>query len=512
MPRKKPQSVSVDGRYWVGGEAERAPAVQPDTWGMLAEAVLPSPSVTGQRARLAAEVLADYTCLLVNFVAVSQLRLALDFAIHHAPSMFPQQFLPGPAMGLLLLQGILLTLLGYTERLYQTSLNRSVEEHQVAVGKVVAWSTLMVATATRLVGIHVISTWVVLASAPMNYGAMLGWRQWQRRSAARDTRNGCPTRNVLIVGAGRIAEEVAACLARESTLGRVVRGFLVAEGPIGGDILGTVDDLAKVARAEFVDEIILAIPGQPDMARRVIQEAQKNRLDVKVVPDLLGFELQSATLERFGRVPVLTLHQEPIPALGLFLKRTIDVIGSAAALLTLSPLMTLIALLIKADSRGPILYRAQRVGQKGRKFICHKFRTMGTDADQRKDELRNRNQRQGAFFKIADDPRVTRLGHFLRRYSLDELPQLWNVLKGDMSLVGPRPHPLDDFAHYDLNDLRRLDVTPGITGLWQVTARRDPSFERNMALDLEYIERWDLWMDLRILYRTVAAVLRGTGA
>ena len=479
---------------------------------MLAETVLPNPSVAGQPARLAAEVLADCTCLFVNFVVVSQLRLLLDWATHYVPPVFLQRLLPAPAIGLLLLQGILLTLLGYTERLYETTFNTSIEEHKVAVGKVVAWSTLMVAIAARLLGIHVISAWVVLASAPMNYCAMLGWRQCQLRSIARDTKIGCRTRNVLIVGAGRLAQEVAACLARESALGRVVRGFLVESGPVGGDILGTVDDLAKVARAEFADEIILAIPGQPDMARRLIREAQGNRLDVKVVPDLLGFELQSSTVERFGRVPVLTLHQEPIPVFGLLLKRTIDVIGSGAALLVLSPLMALIALLIKADSPGTICYQAQRVGRKGRKFICHKFRTMGADADQRKDELRNRNQRQGAFFKITDDPRITRLGHFLRRYSLDELPQLWNVLKGDMSLVGPRPHPLDDFAHYDLNDLRRLDVTPGITGLWQVSARRDPSFERNMALDLKYIEHWDLWMDLRILVRTVAAVLRGTGA
>lgn len=507
-----PQSVSVDGRHWVAEEAEQASATQPDTWEMLAETVLPRPSVAGERSRLAAEVMADFICLLVNFVAVSQLRLVLDFTIHRAPSLFPSTVLPGSVLGMLLLQGILLTLLGYTEGLYQTTLTRSAEEQQVAVGKVVGWSTLLVATAMRLSGIYLISMWVILAGAPLNYWAMLGWRRWQRRVTARDTENGYRTRNVLIVGAGRLGREVAACLAREPARGRVVRGFLVESGPIGGEICGTVDDLARIARGQFVDEIILAIPGQPDLARRVIREAQRNRLDVKVVPDLLGFELRSGTLEKFGHVPVLTLHQEPIPAFGLFLKRSIDVVGSAAALLLLAPLMVVIALLIRTDSAGPISYRAQRVGRKGRKFVCYKFRTMGIDADQRKDELRDRNQRQGAFFKITNDPRITRVGRFLRRYSLDELPQLWNVLKGDMSLVGPRPHPLDDFAHYDLNDLRRLDVTPGITGLWQVTARRDPSFERNMALDLEYIERWDLWMDLRILYKTVAVVTQGTGA
>jgi lipopolysaccharide/colanic/teichoic acid biosynthesis glycosyltransferase len=190
----------------------------------------------------------------------------------------------------------------------------------------------------------------------------------------------------------------------------------------------------------------------------------------------------------------------------------VDALGAAAGLLLLTPLLAIIALLIKLDSAGPVLYRAPRVGRKGRRFLCCKFRTMVGDADKLKAQLRASNEREGPVFKIADDPRITRVGRFLRRYSLDEIPQLWNVLRGEMSLVGPRPHPLDDFERYDLEDLRRLDVTPGITGLWQVTARRDPSFERNMALDLEYIEGWSLWMDLRILYRTVSAVLQGSGA
>jgi lipopolysaccharide/colanic/teichoic acid biosynthesis glycosyltransferase len=137
---------------------------------------------------------------------------------------------------------------------------------------------------------------------------------------------------------------------------------------------------------------------------------------------------------------------------------------------------------------------------------------MMVNAADLKEQLRARNQREGPCFKIADDPRITRVGGWLRRYSLDELPQLWNVLKGEMSLVGPRPHPLDDFARYALEHLRRLDVTPGITGLWQIKARRNPSFETNLALDLEYIEHWSLWMDVQILFKTIAVVFQGTGA
>jgi lipopolysaccharide/colanic/teichoic acid biosynthesis glycosyltransferase len=159
-----------------------------------------------------------------------------------------------------------------------------------------------------------------------------------------------------------------------------------------------------------------------------------------------------------------------------------------------------------------VLFSALRAGRKGQQFKCHKFRTMAANAEDGKEKLRSHNQREGPTFKIADDPRITRVGKWLRRYSLDELPQLWNVFKGEMSLVGPRPHPLDDCARYKLEHLRRLDVTPGITGLWQVTARRSPSFHINMALDLEYIEKWSLWMDLRILMRTIAVVFQGTGS
>jgi lipopolysaccharide/colanic/teichoic acid biosynthesis glycosyltransferase len=174
--------------------------------------------------------------------------------------------------------------------------------------------------------------------------------------------------------------------------------------------------------------------------------------------------------------------------------------------------MLAIAVAIKLDSDGPALYCAPRMGRKGTQFTCYKFRTMTMNAEHIKEELRANNQREGPFFKIADDPRLTRLGLFLRRYSLDELPQLWNVFIGEMSLVGPRPHPLDDFRRYRLEDFRRLDVTPGVTGLWQVTARRDPSFQRNMALDLQYIEQWNLLMDFKILWKTLSVVIHGTGA
>ncbi|MFZ0865750.1 MAG: sugar transferase [Candidatus Sulfotelmatobacter sp.] len=210
-------------------------------------------------------------------------------------------------------------------------------------------------------------------------------------------------------------------------------------------------------------------------------------------------------------MPLISLHEEPLPVAGLLLKRVLDVVGAGLALILLGPALAALGILVRLDSPGSALYAALRAGRKGRAFRCYKFRTMVRDADGLKEKLREQNQRQGPIFKISDDPRITRVGRWLRRYSLDELPQLWNVLRGEMSLVGPRPHPLDDFSGYAIEHLPRLDVMPGMTGLWQVTARRDPSFQAGMKLDIEYIRRWSLGMDLRILLKTAAVVLRGSG-
>ncbi len=312
------------------------------------------------------------------------------------------------------------------------------------------------------------------------------------------------------MGAGPLAQKVAESLERSPLEKRAAVGFLDESAPIGGTVRGRIKDLPLVAQTEFVDEVILA-GVEREVALRAIREARQNGIDIKVVPDLFGLDPDPLILERVGTVPLLTLRQERIPPFGFAVKRIVDILCSGVVLILSSPLLAAIAAAIRLDSPGPVLYRAPRVGFKGRRFVCYKFRTMIVDADKRKDELRACNERTGAFFKIQNDPRITRVGRFLRRYSLDELPQLWNVLRGEMSLVGPRPHPLDDFARYRTRDLKRLEAIPGLTGLWQVTARQDPSFERNVELDREYIEHWSPATDFKIVIKTVAAVLQGNG-
>jgi exopolysaccharide biosynthesis polyprenyl glycosylphosphotransferase len=317
-------------------------------------------------------------------------------------------------------------------------------------------------------------------------------------------------RNVLIIGAGGIGQRLANHLEKHPELGRSVYGLLDDRKLLGKGVTGRTSDLAELARAGFVDEVILAGPHDREKTLRVVRAARELRLDVKMLPDLFGCEPTQET-ERIAGVPLICLHEERLPVAGLLLKRMLDVAGASAVLVIVAPVLALLAVLVRLDSPGPVLYSALRAGRKGKLFRCHKFRTMVRSADALKAELRERNQRKGPFFKITDDPRITRVGRILRRYSLDELPQLWNVLKGEMSLVGPRPHPLDDFSAYSIEHLPRLDVIPGMTGLWQVTARRNPSFKSGMDLDIEYIRHWSLGMDLRILLKTAAVVLRGGG-
>jgi exopolysaccharide biosynthesis polyprenyl glycosylphosphotransferase len=213
-----------------------------------------------------------------------------------------------------------------------------------------------------------------------------------------------------------------------------------------------------------------------------------------------GLRLQGASSNAFG-----------LSSSALLVKRVLDLFFSLAALLVVSPVLLAIAFAIKLDSAGPILYTSDRVGKNGRVFRCFKFRTMVRDAEARLAAVLHMNERDAVLFKVSNDPRVTRLGRMLRKYSLDELPQFLNVLRGEMSVVGPRPAVASEVREYGRGHLERLAVKPGITGLWQVQGRHDPSFESYVSLDLTYIENWSVWLDVKIVSRTVGIVLSGTG-
>ncbi len=449
----------------------------------------------------------DFALVGVNWLLLGAMLVPLRALFPQARTFEYAVGAPVSLLGVALLHAALITLVGHTEGLY--AVGGDLRRQAQILGKSILWATVVLGLGYGLQG----AAWAVgvfTSAGALHFGALCIWRWHSGRQQGAD-QPGSDMRNVLIVGAGATGRRVASFLEKNPANGRAVYGFLDNERPLGEGVIGRVSDLARLARTGFVDEVILAEPRDRALAQHVLHEARRLRLDVEIVPELFGCKFTEGEVDRVGDLPVICLHAERLPTAGLVLKRLVDVMGSVFALMALSPLLAVSAGMIKLDSSGPVFYRAQRAGRKGRLFRCYKFRTMVSNADALKDRLRQNNERSGPIFKIADDPRITRLGRFLRRYSVDELPQLWNVLRGDMSLVGPRPHPADDYAAYEIEHLARLDVTPGITGLWQVTARRDPSFQRGMELDREYIRTWSLRSDLRILAKTVMAVVRGSG-
>ena len=339
-----------------------------------------------------------------------------------------------------------------------------------------------------------------------------GWR-WMVYARYRE---GLETRNILILGTGTLAHALRKHLESLRHMGFRFRGFVALtsrEAEEGGpDVIGSVANCVAVARSLFVDEIFISLPADRQLVMNLLDQARTAGIDVRAVPDLYDGLAWNSRVEYIGQFPTIPLHRESLPKLALLTKRVLDVVISSLALLVASPVLLAIALAVRLDSAGPILYRAARVGLKGRNFTCYKFRTMVPNADKLKDDLQHMNEREGVLFKIVNDPRVTKVGRVLRKYSLDELPQFFNVLRGDMSLVGPRPPIASEVEQYGLQHLRRLDVLPGITGLWQVEARQDPSFDSYISLDAAYIENWNVWLDLKILVRTVGVVFSGTGS
>lgn len=314
-------------------------------------------------------------------------------------------------------------------------------------------------------------------------------------------------KRILIVGYTDVSRALAACIRSNTSVRCEVIGFLDDEHHF--DVLGSINDMLRIARREFVDEIVIAT-SVSDELKHAIEEARREHINIALVSEsaaVFGPEQETYSLAGF---PTLVLYREEPNHLRVAVKRCIDILGASIGLVFLFPLFLLIAILVKLDSPGPVFYAHTRVGKKGRKFTCYKFRSMIPNANALKNQLRHLNELgNGFFFKIQKDPRLTRVGSFLRHYSLDEFPQLFNVLRGDMSLVGPRPSPVDEFEMYDTPHFRRLDVKPGITGLWQIVGRRDPDFDRAMKVDREYVDRWSLWLDLKILMKTVSVIFQG---
>ena len=502
--RRESLSARWERRYWAAAETEtKASKAEKRT---ILQVLLPE-ALTNYRVSATNNPLLDAALIFCSFAATVRLGTFFLSVLWPGLHEVTRSLLCSASLGPPFIFASLIVLLNCCEGVYSGKIC-SLPLMRKSLAKSVIWAALIVGISFYSQKQRDMQAGFFVLGGSSSYLALWAWRNWRSHKVLerRPKRQG-GKRRVVIVGAGKLGQELAHVLSTHYDSDRTLVGFLDDTQVASDKILGCPEELTAIARAYFVDEVILARPHPPELATRIVREARRCGLDVRTAPELFG----EGSIEYLGRMPLLTLHAEPAPAFAPRVKRAFDVIASVVALLLTAPLMAVIAMAIKLDSPGPAFYRAPRAGKKGKAFLCLKFRTMIADADNLKENLRLHNERCGVFFKMADDPRITRLGGFLRRYSLDELPQFWNVLHGDMSVVGPRPHPLDDCRRYQLEYLRRLDVRPGITGLWQVTARRDPSFGRGLSLDLHYIEHWNLWMDLRILLKTAGAVLQGNG-
>lgn len=341
--------------------------------------------------------------------------------------------------------------------------------------------------------------------------------RWHRRRLPRSRDN---EYRILIAGTGPRGRRVAQALLQHADWGYRIVGFVDSEpervsgAPIEAPVLGSVSEITGILKDNIVDEVILAIPRRMlSEMEKIVRACEEEGVRVRLQADLFQVPIRRLTLDEFLGIPLLTFHAIAHDEWKLLAKRAIDVATASLSLVILAPFMIAIAVAIRLDSPGPVFFVQKRVGLNKRTFWLIKFRTMYTDAEQRQKELEHLNQADGPVFKIFDDPRVTRVGRFLRRTSLDELPQLVNVVLGHMSLVGPRPLPLRDVSLFDRGEQRRrFSVKPGLTCLWVVAGRSALSFADWLRLDLWYIDNWSITLDLKILIRTVPVVLRGTGA
>ncbi len=327
-------------------------------------------------------------------------------------------------------------------------------------------------------------------------------------------------RQILIVGRNDRAAQLAQAIEKFPELGLKILGFI--DAPNGNkvdthypfNVLGNLEDFERIIRDNIVDEVFITLPIKSFYTEieKLIELCEVVGIEAKIPTDIFRIKSSKASISRYLGMAVIDLYTSPKMSIQLFLKRVIDLVFSTILILASLPMSLLVAILIKATSNGPVFFRQQRVGYNGRLFTLYKFRTMVNNAEELKKDLINLNEMDGPVFKINNDPRITRVGRVLRSLSIDELPQLLNVIKGDMSLVGPRPPVPPEVAQYALPDRRRLSMRPGITGIWQVSGRNTIGFEKWMEMDRQYIDQWSLLLDMQILWRTVFAVLKGEGA
>jgi exopolysaccharide biosynthesis polyprenyl glycosylphosphotransferase len=436
-----------------------------------------------------------------------------------APSLFPTELYPlSRYLGLLPLVLAIWTLLLVTREAYTSRRTVSLASEIWQVVQVVGAGTLVLAAAGWLLRLDFVSRPFLILFVSLDLVFLIGEKLVLRLAARRVRKRGYNYRTLLIVGINPRAEEVARIVAEHPHWGLQLVGFVAPNGEHSDEVadlpvLGGADDLPQILQEEVVDEVIFVL------SRRQLEEFEESfllcsELGIRARVALYFPHMKSrVVLEELEGIPLLTFTNTPGAPFPMFLKRLQDLAASTLGIVLTAPLVPIIAAAIKLGSPGPVFYSQTRCGLNGRRFKLRKFRTMYEGSDSRLDEVAHLNEVDGPAFKARHDPRITPVGRVLRRMSLDELPQLYNVFKGDMSLVGPRPPLPEEVERYERWQRRRLSMKPGITGLWQVSGRANlDDFNRWIALDLAYIDQWSPWLDLKILLKTIPAVLSTRGA
>ena len=384
--------------------------------------------------------------------------------------------------------------------------------HGVVAGSVVIF------IADSIANMNLARGWALLAMAS-GFVFVGGERLLVRKTLHFLRRRGGDTTRTIVLGFNHEARTVAKALEREGWLGYKIVGFVDDDTPVGsdapggGEVIGHTSQLRELIERKNAGLVLVAASAfDTQRLNRFFWELQDVDVDLQITSGTIDLMASRMIVQSVAGVPLLYVRRTGMDRAQKTMKRALDLFGSFFGLVFLSPLLVAVAIWIKRDSEGPVIFKQVRVGRDGELFECWKFRSMFVDAEERRAELEHLNEGPGLLFKLADDPRVTKTGKVLRRYSIDELPQLWNVLRGEMSLVGPRPALPSEVEQYDDWVRNRLKVKPGMSGLWQVSGRTETSFSDYIRYDLFYIQNWSLSLDLWILWRTVRAVFTAEGA
>lgn len=473
--------------------------------------------------------LIDVVSIVAVFYLVYVARFGREFLLKLPPGVLQPELFSQPHfrdhLEIAGMMGLFLITLLYKNDLYTTPHGKRFFTELSALANAIFLTTIFGITVSFILQRFVISRLVLLAFAAALFPVLGTWRYLRREALKYFNRRGYHPTRALIVGAGKVGIYLHKMLQDEAELGVIVIGFLddhperLNPNDVQSTTLGTLRDFGSIVAKHGIQDVYITIPSERAKVMRLVEQAQELGVNVHIVPDLFDLLVREVEFEKVGALTMLRLFRPTLSNWERLVKRVEDLVLAFLLLLVFSPLVVLIAFAIKLDSPGPVIYKQLRHGMHGRLFWLYKFRSMYAGADENKHRQAAKRwvkssfpvDEQSGVYKLTNDDRITRVGRVIRRFNVDELPQLWNVIRGEMSLIGPRPPLPYEYEEYENHQKKRLTVKPGITGLWQVSGLHRLSFSDMVLLDLRYINEWSIYLELEIFFKTVSLVLFGKG-